>query len=150
MTDTKTEPEITPKAVTVEESTEDVAVTAEVEDANAGTRQAHLHVTRLDPMAVLRTSFVLSLGLAIVVIVAMVIFWVLLTVTGTLNAVSTTASDIGGLSTGFLSLPSMLGFTLLLAAFEVVVVSLVATLVAVLYNIAAGMTGGIEVTLSED
>ena len=44
----------------------------------------------------------------------------------------------------------MLGFTMLVAVIDVVLITAIATLGAFLYNMAAALLGGIEVTLAED
>ena len=44
----------------------------------------------------------------------------------------------------------VLGFTMLVAAVDVVLLTAIATLGAFLYNMAAALLGGIEVTLAED
>ena len=49
------------------------------------------------------------------------------------------------------SAPSrIVGFTMLVAAIDVVLITAIATLGAFLYNMAAALLGGIEVTLAED
>ncbi|MDP8932371.1 MAG: DUF3566 domain-containing protein, partial [Actinomycetota bacterium] len=44
----------------------------------------------------------------------------------------------------------VLGFTMLVAAVDVVLLTAIATLGAFLYNMAAALLGGVEVTLAED
>ncbi|MGV1036492.1 MAG: DUF3566 domain-containing protein [Candidatus Nanopelagicales bacterium] len=124
--------------------------------AAAGPRQARLYLTRLDPWTVMKTAFVVSLGLAIVVIVATVLLWTLLSLTGTFDSINQTLNDVGGSGSSsldvssFLSFGRIMGFALLLAAFEIVLTSALATVVAAIYNITVDFTGGVEVTLSED
>ncbi len=121
-----------------------------------GTRQARLYLTRLDPWTVMKTAFVLSIGLAIVMLVATFLLWMLLTVTGTFESINSTVNDLGGSGAagvdvaGALSFGRIMGFALLLAAFEIVLTSALATVTAAIYNVTTGFTGGVEVTLSED
>jgi hypothetical protein len=130
--------------------------TETAQGAGTRTRQARLYLTRLDPWTVMKTAFVLSIGLAIVMVVATFLLWVLLSVTGTFDSINSTISDLGGSGSsgvdvaGFLSFGRIMGFALLLAAFEIVLTSALATVTAAIYNITVGLTGGIEVTLSED
>ena len=44
----------------------------------------------------------------------------------------------------------VLGFTMLVSVIDVVLITAIATLGAFLYNMAASLLGGIEVTLAED
>ncbi|MFA7265045.1 MAG: DUF3566 domain-containing protein [Candidatus Nanopelagicales bacterium] len=121
----------------------------------AGPRQARLFVSRLDPWTVMKTAFVLSLGMAVVIIVAVFILWLLLTVSGTFASINQTISDLGGSGSGLdvtdtFSFGRVIGFALFVAAFEIVLTSALATVVAAIYNVTVGFTGGVEVTLSED
>jgi hypothetical protein len=44
----------------------------------------------------------------------------------------------------------VMGFTMLVAVVDVILITAIATLGAFLYNLAAGLLGGIEVTFAED
>lgn len=118
-------------------------------------RQARLFLTGLDPWSVTRTAFVLSLGLAIVIIVAFVLIWLMLVITGTFETITQTVSDVGGTGAGgfdmadFLSFGRVLGVAFLFAGFEIVLTTALAAVMASIYNLTVGFTGGVEVTLSE-
>lgn len=116
-------------------------------------RRARVYITRLDPWSVTKAAFLLSLAIGIVIIVAVaVVFWTLDS-TGALDAVSRTVDDVLGTS-GFnllssLDLSRVLGLAAVIASIEIVLVSVLATLFAFLYNLTVGLTGGIEVVLSD-
>ena len=50
----------------------------------------------------------------------------------------------------YLGTSRVLGFTMLVAAIDVVLITAAATLVAFLYNMSAALLGGVEITLAED
>lgn len=135
---------------------EDVAIEVVDEEPSAqGPRQAHLRVSRVDPWSVMKTSFILSLGVGIVVVVAIILLWMILTAFGVFEAINKTVNDVAGSSTSFdvmelISFGRIMGYSLVLAAFEVVMTSALATLIAAIYNVTSSFTGGYEVTLSED
>ena len=52
--------------------------------------------------------------------------------------------------TDYLGTSRILGFTILVSIIDVVLLTAIATLGAFLYNMAAALLGGIEVTLAED
>ncbi len=123
--------------------------------APPGSRHARLFVSRIDPWSTMKTAFMLSLGLAVVLIVATILLWMVLEASGVFDAVNQAVNDVGGQASSFdiasvLSFSRVVGFSLLLAAFEIVMTSALATLIAALYNVTVGFTGGVEVTLSED
>ena len=59
-------------------------------------RHAHLYLTRVDPWSVMKNAFMLSIAIAIVLIVATMILWGMLTVSGTIAALTRTVDDIAG------------------------------------------------------
>ncbi len=119
-------------------------------------RHAHLYLTRLDPWSVMKNAFMLSIAIAIVIVVATMILWFMLTVSGTVAALTRTVEDIAGSGssavdlTGLLSFGRVLTTVAVVAVMEVVLVSALATLFAYLYNLAVAITGGLQVTLTED
>ena len=122
-------------------------------DASAETseRKAHLFVTHLDPWSVAKSAFMLGLTLGAVTIVATVALWLMLSAAGVFDAITGVISDASGssASVNFLSLGRLIGLSMVVSAAEIVLVSVLATLFAVLYNLSVGFTGGVEVTLSD-
>ena len=122
---------------------------------SGGPRRVRLYVTRFDPWSVTKAAFILSLTIAIVLVVAVTAVWFILDRTGVIESLSGTVTDVVG-STSGLDLVTSLGFsqvigsTLILASVEIVLVSIFAGLFTILYNLTVGITGGVEVVLSED
>ncbi|WGL52561.1 DUF3566 domain-containing protein [Nocardioides sp. BP30] len=122
-----------------------------------GPRRARLRLTRLDPWSVMKTAFLLSVALGIVMVVAVAIVWGVLSAAGVWDSVNRTVQDIvGNDSTSsfnikdYVGTSRVLGFTMVIAVIDVVLLTAVATLGAFLYNMAAALIGGIEVTLAEE
>jgi len=117
-------------------------------------RRARVYVTRIDPWSVTKAAFLLALAIGIVIVVAVGVgFWTLDS-TGALDAVSRTVDDVLGTG-GFdlltsLEMSRVLGLAAVIASVEIVLVSSLATIFAFLYNLTVGLTGGIEVVLSDD
>jgi hypothetical protein len=120
------------------------------------TRHAHLFVTHLDPWSVMKNSFMLAIALGIVMIVAVTVLWAMLSLSGTLDSVARTVSDIAGSGPQAIdvkeifSFSRVVGTTSVLAGLEVVLMTALVTLFAFLYNLAVGITGGLQVTLTDD
>lgn len=119
-------------------------------------KRARLYVTRIDPWSVTKVAFLLSLAIGVILVSAVTALWWMLDVTGVFLTVSTTVDDVvGTAATGFslleyTDLSRVLGVTIVIASIEIVLVSLLATLFAILYNLTVGLTGGLEVVLSDD
>ena len=118
-------------------------------------RRARLTVSQVDPWSVMKMSFLLSLAGGIVLVVAVWLLWLLLSNGDVFVSIDRTVGDIAG-SGSTISVPSSLlpasghGHRLDAGGVQVVLVTALATLAAFLYNLAAGLVGGFEVTLSED
>lgn len=120
-------------------------------------RRARLRLTRVDPWSVMKTAFLLSIALGVVTIVSVFIVWSVLEAAGVWEAVNSTVRDIVGGDEAqsfdveeYVGLSRVLGFTMVVAVVDVILMTAVATLGAFLYNMAAALLGGVEVTLSED
>jgi hypothetical protein len=111
-------------------------------------RRARLAVRRFDPWSVFVTSLLLSLFLAVMTIVAALVLYTVLDAFGVPASVNKAVSDVQG-SGPLLTRGRFLGFGALIAAADVVLLTAFATIGAMLYNICATFTGGIEMTLGE-
>jgi hypothetical protein len=115
-------------------------------------RQVTLHLTHIDPWSAAKRAFVLGVTIAGVIIVATIVLWLLLSAAGVFEAVSGLWNDASG-STGsgvsFLSLGRLLGLAMVVSAIEIVLLSVLSTLFAVLYNLSVGFTGGVEYTFTD-
>jgi hypothetical protein len=121
------------------------------------TRKARLRVSRADPWSVMKVSFLLSIALGICTIVAVAVLWMVLDTIGVFSTVGSTISEATNSGTGkgfdlvsFLSLSRVVTFTAVIAVIDVVLATALATLGSFIYNMSAGMVGGIELTLAED
>jgi Transmembrane domain of unknown function (DUF3566) len=122
-----------------------------------GTRKARLRLVHLDPWSVMKTSFLLSIAFGIVTVVAVAVVWSVLGAAGVWDSINQTVSDVlGGDSAqkfdvqNYVGTSRVLGFTMIVAVVDVVLITAISTLGAFLYNLAAALLGGVEVTLAED
>jgi len=116
-----------------------------------GRRRTRLAVSRVDPWSVFVLSLIVSLFLGVVLLVAVLVLYALLDGLGVLSSVNGLAQELEVVGEGesLLGLGRVLGLAAVLAAVDIVVITVLATLGAYLYNLCAALTGGIEVTLSE-
>lgn len=100
-------------------------------------------------------AFVVSVSLMIVSVVAVSVFWVVLQMTGIWGAFNDTVSGVLSDNSSKFDITEQLGFgrvvglTLLVSSLNVIFMTALATISAHLYNLAAGLIGGVEVTFSE-
>jgi hypothetical protein len=120
-------------------------------------RRARLRLTRVDPWSVMKTAFLLSIALGVVTIVSVLMVWSVLGAAGVWDSINTTVRDIVGDQADspftiqdYLGTDRVIGFTMLVAVIDVVLLTAIATLAAFLYNMSAALLGGIDITLVED
>jgi hypothetical protein len=131
---------------------------ARTASAPTPTRRARLRLSRVDPWSVMKVSFLLAIAFGIVTVVSVFMVWSVLSAAGVWSSINNTVSDT--LSSGnntstfniedYLGMSRVLGFTMLVSVIDVILITAIATLGAFLYNMAASLLGGIEVTLAED
>lgn len=119
-------------------------------------RRASLRLTHIEPWSVTKLAFAISVALMIVAVVAVSIFWVVMEATGVWDQINgSVTSVLSDDSTSFnitdyLGFGRMVGLTLVLSAINVILTTALATIGAHLYNLAAQLLGGVEVTFTEE
>ena len=122
------------------------------------TRKARLRLSRLDPWSVMKTSFLFSIAAGIMLVVAVYAVWTVLSTSGlfeSINEIVKSVVSTPGDTTPFriqeyVNTQKVLGVAALIACVDVVIFTALATLGSFLYNLAATMLGGLEITLAED
>jgi hypothetical protein len=115
-------------------------------------RRARLVLARVDPWSVMKLSFLLAIALAVIAVVAVFVIWTVLDTMGVFDSVGSTVESITRSSDNsqgvdildYVGLSRVLSLTVVLAGVNV------ATLGAFMYNMAASLVGGLNVTFTED
>jgi hypothetical protein len=121
------------------------------------TRRAQLVLSRIEPWSVMKFSFMVSLVGWVVLFVAVAALYYVLSKLGVFHSIQATITSVtsGKDSTGadangkWFSASRILGYTMLVGAINVVLITALATVGAVIYNLVTHLAGGIEVTLKE-
>lgn len=111
-------------------------------------RRTHLSLRRVDPWSVFVMSLLLTLFLAVMTVVAALVLYLVLDALGVPHSINRNVNDVKGGGDVF-TLGRFMGGAALLAAANVVFLTLMSTVGAVLYNLCATFSGGIDVTLVE-
>ncbi|BBY33700.1 hypothetical protein BST33_11760 [Mycolicibacter minnesotensis] len=120
----------------------------------AGTRgplRASMQIRRIDPWSALKVSLLLSAAMFFVWMVAVAVLYVAL---GAMGVWSKLNSNVGDLLTNnsaaeLVSAGSIFGGAALIGLVNVVVLTAMATLGVVIYNLCTDVVGGVEVTLAD-
>ena len=119
-------------------------------------RRADLVVARLEPWSVMKFSFLISLVAWVMLFVAVAVLYFALSSLGvfdsvqkTLASVTSSSGSAGVSMSKWFSASRILGYTMLIGAVNIVLITALSTVGAMVYNLVTHMGGGIEVTLRE-
>jgi hypothetical protein len=120
------------------------------------TRSALLNLQRIEPISVMKFSFLLSLVAWVALFVAVAILYFTLSKLGvfaqiekTIGLVTFNKNHPGSNAASWFSASRVLEYTAIVCTINTVLFTALATVGAAVYNVITGLTGGIEVTLRE-
>ncbi len=124
--------------------------------AQVAGRRADLVVARLEPWSVMKFSFLMSLVAWVVLFVAVAFLYFTLSSLGvftsiehTLSSVTSSTNSSGMQLNHWFSASRILGYTMLLGAVNIILITALCTVGSMIYNLVTHLGGGIEVTLRE-
>ncbi len=118
-----------------------------------GPLRATVQIRRIDPWSVAKLSLVTSVALFVIWMVAVGVLYYVLDGMGVWDKLNTsfgefiTSSD--GNAESLLSAGDVFGYSALIGAVTVILASALTTIAAFLYNLAADLVGGVEVTFAD-
>ncbi|RJL32165.1 DUF3566 domain-containing protein [Bailinhaonella thermotolerans] len=122
-------------------------------------RKAHLVLRRVEPWSMMKFSFVVSLVCFVILFVAVAVLYGVLSALGVFDSIAETVNTLlsnpEGKKVGdinaheWFSAVRILGYTALLGALNVVLITALSTVGSVIYNVVADLVGGVELTFSE-
>ncbi len=119
-------------------------------------RQAHLTIARVEPWSVMKFSFVVSLVAFVILFVAVIVLYGVLSGLGVFDSlqrvvqsVTSSQTSAGVNAKAWFSASKVLGYTALLGSLNIVLITAMSTIGSVVYNLTSRLVGGVEVTLRE-
>jgi hypothetical protein len=113
----------------------------------AQTKQVRLRLVYVDFWSILKLSFLWSIILGIVTVVAAFLIWSLLKQTGVFDSIDALLVEVAGSGNfsldSFASLGQVMGFAVIVAILDVIVITALGAIAAVLYNLTVKITGGV-------
>ena len=116
----------------------------------ASTKQVRLKLVYIDFWSALKLSFLIAVVLGIVLVVVVFLVWTVIASTGIFDSVSQLFQDVAGEGSDFrldsiVGLPQVMGFSIIVALLNVVVLTALGAIAALLYNLSVRITGGLLV-----
>jgi hypothetical protein len=118
-------------------------------------RLASLQLKRVDPWTVLKISLIVSIVMFFVWMIAVGVLYLSLGSMDVWSKINSTyntlvaSSDSTGPQPDLITPTRVFGITAVIGAVNIVLFTALATIAAFVYNAAAGMAGGVEITLGE-
>jgi hypothetical protein len=115
----------------------------------ASAKQVRLKLVYIDFWSTVKLSFLAGICLAIIAIVGTFLVWTVLDRTGIFDQVNSLFKDISGAGgsdlKSILGLGQVMGFSLVVGILDVVVITALGAVFALLYNLSVKITGGLLV-----
>ncbi|WP_227659582.1 DUF3566 domain-containing protein, partial [Georgenia subflava] len=119
-----------------------------------GPRRVRLSISRIDPWSAMKLSFLLSVALGIMIVIATAVVWFVLDSMHVFADIEELLVSIG--SENFLQLMDYLefdrvmSFATIVGVVDILLLTALGTIGSFLYNIIAALVGGLHLTLTDD
>ena len=115
--------------------------------------RATLRIVKFDPMSLIRTGFLISVAIAITMLTATLVMYVVLAGMGVFESIDSVLGDLTGSSAGLtetFTLPVVFFSSIVIGIFEIITTTSLFALFGFVYNATVPATSGLAVTLAED
>ena len=118
-------------------------------------RRVRLSISRVDPWSVMKLSFLLSVAIGIMIVVAAAVVWFVLDGLTVFTKVNDMIMEIVGAESEinflqYVEFSRIVSGATVVAVVDVVLLTALSTIGAFLYNITAALVGGVTLTLTDD
>ena len=125
------------------------------EGERRGPRRVRLTLARIDPFSVMKLSFLLSVAVGIMIVVAAAVVWLTLDGMHVFTKVDSLVREVVGTETKidilqYVKFSRIVSAASLIAIVDVFLMTALATIGAFLYNIVAALVGGIHLTMTDE
>jgi hypothetical protein len=129
----------------------------QVEADGVTPRVARLTIASIDPWSALKVSFLLSVAAVIALLIGVAVLWLVLDGIGVFDQLNKVLGTVG-LDTQqndfdiykYVGFSKVLSIAIVIGVINAALLTALATVGTLLYNLSAGLVGGVRVTLSDD
>ncbi|MDY5585691.1 MAG: DUF3566 domain-containing protein [Arcanobacterium sp.] len=121
---------------------------------SVGVRSVRMTVSRIDPWSALKISFLVSVAIGIMMVIAAIILWLMLDsmhVWSGITDLLTTFNNSTLLQLAqFLEFGRLIPFAIVIAVVEIVLMTALGGLFALVFNVVAMLVGGFKITVTDE
>lgn len=117
-------------------------------------RRVDIAIARVDAWTVMKVSFLLSVAFGIAMVIATAVLWFMVDGMRVFSTIEDFMKTIGGEKfipfLDYLRLPKVLSYATIAGVANVVLLTAISTLGAMLYNVIASLVGGVKISLMDE
>lgn len=137
-----------------EQTTQTAPVAKKPTTVNVGIRRVKMTVTKVDPWSALKLSFLLSVALGIMIVVATTVLWLVLDSMHVWSQVTDLIVTLGEPRlielAQYMQFGRFIPFAVVVAVIEIVLFTALGAVMALIYNLVASLVGGVTLTVSDE
>ncbi|MFP7697017.1 DUF3566 domain-containing protein [Trueperella sp. LYQ143] len=121
---------------------------------DVGIRRVRMTISRVDPWSALKLSFLLSVGIGIMIVIATIVLWFVLDsmhVWARIDDLLVTLNSKDLLELGqFMEFGRVVSFAVVVGVIEIVLFTALGGVLALLYNVVSMLVGGLYITVTDE
>lgn len=119
-----------------------------------GIRRAHMTISRIDPWSALKVSFLLAVGMGVMIVVSAVVLWNVLDAMNVFASIRDLFETLGSEPLlelmQYLEFGRVVSFSIIVAVIDIVLFTFLGGIMAVLYNLIGMLVGGVHITITDE
>ncbi|MGO1458544.1 MAG: DUF3566 domain-containing protein [Flaviflexus sp.] len=119
-----------------------------------GIRRAHMTISRIDPWSALKISFLLAVGMGVMIVISSVVLWNVLDSMNVFASIRDLLETLGSEPLlelmQYLEFGRVVSFSIIVAVIDVVLFTLLGGIIALLYNLTSMLVGGVHITITDE
>ncbi|WP_245993591.1 DUF3566 domain-containing protein [Flaviflexus salsibiostraticola] len=119
-----------------------------------GIRRAHMTISRIDPWSALKVSFLLAVGLGVMIVVSAVVLWMVFDAMNVFASIRDLLETLGSEPLlelmQYLEFGRVVSFSIIVAVIDIILFTFLGGIMALLYNLIAALVGGTHITITDE
>ncbi|AZQ78232.1 DUF3566 domain-containing protein [Flaviflexus ciconiae] len=111
-------------------------------------------ISRIDPWSALKISFLLAVGMGVMIVISSVVLWNVLDSMNVFASIRDLLETLGSEPLlelmQYLEFGRVVSFSIIVAVIDVVLFTLLGGIIALLYNLISMLVGGVHITITDE
>ena len=152
--DVKAFPPVHPDGQTAPPKVAPRGVPEAAEKRSVDIRRVRMTIQKIDPLSALKIGFLLSVALGIMIVVAMMLVWIILDSVHVFSQIEDLFETLNSeqllMIVSYLGFGRWMSFAIILAIIDIVLVTALSAVGALVYNMVAALVGGFSITVTDE